>query len=33
MPLETILVIVALVATFGGYAALLGWGVWYTQRA
>ena len=33
MPLETTLVIVALVAIFGGYAALLGWVVWYTRRA
>jgi hypothetical protein len=33
MPFETIAVIVVAVAAFGGYAALLGWGVWYTGRA
>jgi hypothetical protein len=33
MPLEAIVVSIALVAIFGGYAALLGWGLWYTRRA
>ena len=33
MPLETTLVIVAALAAFGGYAALLGWGLWFTNRA
>jgi hypothetical protein len=32
MPLETILVSAVLVAVFGGYAALLGWAVWYTRK-
>lgn len=33
MPLETTLVIVAATVAFGGYAALLGWGLWFTNRA
>ena len=33
MPLETTLVSIAIVVVFGGYAALLGWGLWYTRRA
>ncbi len=33
MPLETTLVCLATVAVFGGYALLLGWGLWYTRRA
>lgn len=33
MPLETTLVIVVALAAFGGYAALLGWGLWYTTKA
>jgi hypothetical protein len=33
MPLETILASALLVAVFGGYAALLGWAVWYTRKA
>lgn len=33
MPLETTLAIVATIAAFGGYALLLGWGLWYTRRA
>jgi len=32
MPLETTLAIIVAVAAFGGYAAILGWGVWYTTR-
>jgi hypothetical protein len=31
MPLETTLAIIAAIAAFGGYALLLGWGVWYTR--
>lgn len=33
MPLETLLFCTAVVVAFAGYAALLGWGLWYTQRA
>jgi hypothetical protein len=33
MPLETVLVCIAAIAAFGGYAAVLGWGLWYTRRA
>lgn len=33
MPLETILVSVALIVVFGGYAAVLGWAAWYTRGA
>ncbi len=33
MPLDAILVSIALVVVFGGYAAVLGWAVWYTRRA
>ena len=32
MQLET-LFIVTVIAAFGGYAALLGWGLWYTRKA
>jgi hypothetical protein len=33
MPFETTLVIIVSVAAFGGYALLLGWGLWYTRKA
>lgn len=33
MPFETTLTIITAVAAFGGYAAALGWGLWYTTRA
>jgi hypothetical protein len=33
MPLETFIVSLAAIAAFGGYALLLGWGLWYTSRA
>lgn len=33
MPFETTLTIVASILAFGGYAVLLGWGLWYTRRA
>ena len=32
MPFEAVVASVILVAVFGGYASLLGWGVWYTRR-
>jgi hypothetical protein len=33
MPLETTIVSIAAIVLFGGYAMLLGWGLWYTRRA
>ena len=33
MPFETTLTIIASILAFGGYAVLLGWGLWYTRRA
>ena len=32
MPLETTLALAAIVVVFGGYALLLGWAPWYTNR-
>jgi hypothetical protein len=31
MPVETYIAIGALVVVFGGFMAVLGWGVWYTR--
>ena len=33
MPLETYVAIAAVLAVFGGYGAILAWGVWYTTKA
>lgn len=33
MPLETTLVSIAATVAFGGYALLLGWGLWFTRKA
>lgn len=33
MPLESILFVALVVAAFAGYAALLGWGLWYSTRS
>ena len=33
MPFEAALFVTVVAVAFGGYAALLGWGLWYTNRA
>ena len=33
MPLETYLAIALVVAVFGTFAGLVGWGMWYTRGA
>ena len=33
MPIETTLALVAMALVFGGYAAVLGWALWYTRKA
>ena len=33
MLLETTLACIVIAAVFGGYAGILGWGLWYTRRA